>query len=147
MAGINVVLDKIQRDLAKYGWSAISVFPTEENPGDRFTYTVGLDPELIVVGIHADAAHSVLSRAADLIKDGEKFEPGTEREDVLHEYPVALRPVADHFRRDYMRAAEVLRGEDFQAVQLVWPDKEGRFPWDDEYEYPADAQTLLAVEG
>jgi hypothetical protein len=31
----------------------------------------------------------------------------------------------------------------FSAVQMVWPDSAGRFPWDAGYTNPPDAQPLL----
>ena len=36
-----------------------------------------------------------------------------------------------HFRAHLGAAIWAHEGEDFEAVQLVWPDKQGRWPWDD----------------
>jgi hypothetical protein len=50
---------------------------------------------------------------------------------LLHSYPVRFVDVPQRCYPDYLGLATwAYEGNDFPAVQLVWPDKQGRWPWD-----------------
>jgi hypothetical protein len=124
--------DKIARDVERVGWSSVSVFPNEEG-GPTFTYTIGLPktlghPELILYGLPSSQAHGILASAIDEIRSGATLEPGKRYSRVLREFDVEVR--ACHPSGRPLNAARGFAGGDVEAVQIVWPDPEGRFPSD-----------------
>lgn len=137
--------------IESYGHQIISVFPNEDDPPTTvpFSYTVGRilkgRPELVITGpIAPNVAGAILNDtcAAD---DDEPLEPGQDRERLLVGYPlhvVEADPVAAEMFQA-IRFAELSGTDDsVRALQLVWPDPQKRFPWDEGYEYPPFVQPV-----
>ena len=61
------VLDDTRAKIAAHGWTVIGVFPTPEDPGPSFAYTVGLSgkglPEVAIYGLHTQIACRRTQRA------------------------------------------------------------------------------------
>jgi hypothetical protein len=106
-----------------------------EAPG--WSFTVGLwhrlcQPEIVVFGLPDDVAHELLDLVADLAADGRRFLAGSVHDDLLEGYPVRFRAVPKaHFGAYLGAAVWAHEGDGFDAVQLIWPDKQGRWPWED----------------
>lgn len=129
----------------KGGWSAIGVLGDETGP--PFAYTAGLTehgrPELIITGLEPGQACRILNRAARLAVADRTFLDEPYLDDVVRPpYRLAVLPVV---ATGDMHVARLLFGPDFQALQLVWPDDAGNFPWDSGYTCPRDAQPLSGV--
>ena len=121
--------EQIRASVDEHGWAAVAV--ASEPP---FTYTAGLwrslnHPELIVTGLPAETAKVVLDHAVDEIKRGQPIRDGTIVRGLIGEYPVAARRVQPSSLAQLAFAAELYRGVTFSAIQLVWPDRAGHFPW------------------
>ena len=117
----------------KYGWAVVKVDATEREP--NYAYTVGLfknfrHPEIIMFGLAPDVLHQILNGIGDQVRAGHSFPAPGVSSDVLEGYECAFRDVAPGARAAYMGAAVDFYGHDFPAVHCVWPDRDGRFPWD-----------------
>jgi hypothetical protein len=130
---------KLLSDIEKYGWHV--VFVTEEPATPQFAFTVGLHyryshPEILVMGLKQATAHSLLHSLVEKIKQGEKLESGSLVTDIAS-FPLALVPIhIDHYREHLgygMWFYRSLRAP-FPALQLVWPDRAGLFPWQNGYD-------------
>jgi hypothetical protein len=147
---------KVLGDIERHGWAAISVFATEEELGqpgtEAFTYTVGLlaehnHPDLIVMGMMHEQAHSVLYSAYQAILRGVRFTPDTYSTEVLAGLRVAFLEVLDPLGAYPMSMVNHLFGQVI-GYQLVWPDAADRFPWDSDFaEEYRDRQPLLGIWG
>jgi hypothetical protein len=120
----------IRAQVAEFGWSAVAVDATPP-----FTYTVGLwrlaeHPELIITGLPDEVAKWALDRAVQAIRDGHPIAPGTLVDGLLGDYAAAAREVDLGRLHELAFAADLYRGVIYRAVQLVWPDRQGNFPWD-----------------
>ncbi|HEX2172884.1 MAG TPA: DUF4262 domain-containing protein, partial [Dehalococcoidia bacterium] len=129
----NPMQQTIRDNIAKFGWHAQEVFPTPDDPGYPFTYTIGLTdkghPELIVFGLPGDAAHKVLIAALWKLEHGEVKE-GELTDEILRRYPVVFRELpADKAAEDHTFQAAVYYGRPVRFMQIIWPDRAGRFPW------------------
>lgn len=129
----------VREKVAEYGWMAQGVIANENQPG--WLYTIGLaavgHPEIIIVGLPPKVAHSLLAQMADEILSNQKrFEPGPEYSGYLADgFKVTFLDVADVGEGDWFNIAHSYYGDhDFEALQMVWPDKEGHFPWDPQYD-------------
>lgn len=120
------------------GWSGISVFATPDEPIIPFTYSIGFwrnhqQPEVIIFGLDSRNAHGLLWTVWDKISEGWEIPIGEPVEGMLQEgYPVIFESVVPDRVDDYFGAALGYYDHHFfPAVQLVWPDKEKNFPWDE----------------
>lgn len=116
--------------MKEYKHAVIGVFPTEEYPCTPFAYTVGRETELLMAGpIPIQVMGRLLNDLADLEdEEGLTLEAGQRVPGILAgELHLALVEVRD------MREAEMFQSTGTRALQAVWPDKDGRFPWDEGY--------------
>jgi hypothetical protein len=101
-----------------------------------YSCTAGLydsfgQPEVIVFGLPQDVAEELLQAIADGCEGGATYVAGTKHEGLLQGYPVRFLEVPAAARGDWFAAAQwAYEGAEFPAVQLVWPDPQGRWPWD-----------------
>lgn len=95
-------------------------------------YTVGLTahghPELIVFGLPPDISRPVLQDlAADLIAGRRSLTAGQSADDIIDGHRVLLVPVSEPDR--HLPVAAQLHPGNLRALQLVWPDRHERWPW------------------
>lgn len=125
---------KLLDDVAQYGVHIVHVAEAGGRPG--FSFTVGLwhnfeQPEVLVFGLPDEVAHELLNAVADAADDGRKFLDQQRHEELLVGYPVRFVAVPAHAYAGHLGLARwAYEGDDFPCVQLVWPDKQGRWPWD-----------------
>jgi hypothetical protein len=127
------ILGSIERD----GWAVLGIQEEDDMPAYAFTvgthHTFG-GAELVMFGHQAETATGILNHAGQLMRDGHEFAVGTPVEGLLEGFPAVLAPVDPRLFREYFGYARWLyRGNNFPMLQLVWPDREGRFPWDAGY--------------
>ncbi len=138
---------RVLADVAEGGWHVIQA----EGAGAEHAFTVGLfrsfdHPEVIVFGLDAATREAALDRLGARVRAGERFEEGGVVDGILLDRPVAFRPVARRHYPAYLGYAGWFHGGPrFPALQAVWPDSEGRFPWERWFSHALrDAQPLLA---
>jgi hypothetical protein len=141
---------KVLPSLEEWGWYVISV--ADEPP---FSYSIGLfehfgHPEIIMFGLDSKRSHGIINDAGRRIREGHKYTAGGRYSDLLKDYVCEFRLV-DRTRYDgYLNyALHYYRGSTFPAMQLIWPDKLGRFPWDSSFEerFKADQPLLTEPKG
>ncbi|MBG0568236.1 DUF4262 domain-containing protein [Actinoplanes aureus] len=151
MPSIDEFLQEQVKIIDRVGWSVVHVVPTSDDPPTAvsFSYTVGLTahdhPELLVAGLPAELAHGLLNDLARRVYDkAARFSHGELIGDVLVGYDAIIvdGPPNDDL---HPGAAFAVYGRDkVRLHQLVWPDEQGRFPWETGYGYPPHAQPLIA---
>jgi hypothetical protein len=138
----------IAKNIQQFGWQVMGV--GGDRPGD-WSYSIGLwhtlrSPEVSVFGIPAQTGMRIVNTLADGIKAGRPLEPDQRREDVLGGgYSVAIRPVHPSWYYGFFGAGiDFYQRPPLPVTQLFWPDKQGRFPWEDDVEETCRAaQPLL----
>lgn len=94
-----------------------------------FAYTIGLTdcglPELLVTGMREAAAATLLNTVAARVlhQELEAEQPLELAAGLVLEVLRVDRP------QDHLLTATALYGEQVRALQLVWPDEQGRYPW------------------
>lgn len=132
-------MKRIHDDVAKFGWHTVAV-KVDGTSEDKFAFTVGLfqtyeHPELILVGLAMKVAHGILSTCVARIEEGDPLKDGQVRQDLLNQFSAAIVTVDKSFYSEYLGSAiSFYEGTDFPALQIVWPDRNDRFPWQAEYE-------------
>lgn len=135
-------LDHIRHLITRHGWAVQYV------SGDRnhapYAYTVGLTaggvPELVVTGLRAKLATSLLNGVARDVVGAEPPTPGAtiplpgggQVEVVRLPHPEA-----------HLSVAMDMFGSEVQALQLVWTDDRGRLPWHPVFRSSRGGQPVL----
>ncbi|HZX76344.1 DUF4262 domain-containing protein [Lysobacter sp.] len=139
----------ILRHIQEHGCSVTSVFdPDEKEP--PFSYSIGIAkssgaPEIIIVGLSSKQSHRMVNEYNRRCQAGERFQPGVLYLGFLDDFAVQFGPVTREQRAEYMRSA--CCGPEFEAVQLIWPNASGVWPWDPEAsEWFRANQPLLSGE-
>jgi hypothetical protein len=127
---------RLLADVAEQGLHVVHVAPG--NGAVAHAYSVGLwhhfaQPEVIVFGLDPAIAAELLEAVADEADAGHPCTAGSARDDLLRGYPVRFLAVPPPLVASHLPLAHwAYEGEDPPAVQLVWPDKQGRWPWQDD---------------
>jgi len=123
--------------IEEHGCCIVSVKRTAYGLG--WSYSVGTfdtcgQPEIVIVGLLPDTAHSALNGAAKLLREGIDLTRGRHRE-LVGEVECEFRPVDPKWISQLMGwATWYYAGRDFPVLQLVYPDLENHFPEDEGFE-------------
>ncbi len=130
--------NKFSADIEKFGWTVLLIEATDYLPS--FAYTVGLwknyqHPEIISFGLTTKTLHLILNDAGEIAKTGRTIEVGKNYDDFFENsntqfVNVDSRNIADYFGQ----AINFYNSKEFPAIQLIWTDRNNKFPWDNEYE-------------
>ncbi len=141
---------KLVSDIERVGWHVIMV--PEDGEGPSLAYSIGLSrtfghPEIIVFGLDPDLMHRMINSVGEEVGRGRRFADGQVASGILEGYDVRFLHVA---RRRYPEhfgyARWYYNGDDFPALQCLWPDRQGRFPTDADYAEPLRARQPLLAE-
>lgn len=126
----------INGNVERFGWHCVSI--NDIDP--PFIYTVGLmktfdHPEVIIFGLEPKAGHSILSVLVTNVRNGSRYDSVGKHENVLDNFPIGIRPVDESNHESHLGYAmgfcrEIGRIGELRAVQLYWPDADGRFPFE-----------------
>jgi hypothetical protein len=126
---------KVMVDVAEHGWHIVMILDSPRAPGWLFTvgmwHTLG-SPELALFGLPHDRA-SLLNDIGRAVRGGTKVDPSQPLEGFLtSELPLAVRPAdVSWYQLLFGYAVWFAQAPPLPIVQIVWPDPEGRFLWDD----------------
>lgn len=133
--------------IAKYGHEVRVVFPNDGDSKQRFAYTIGRtaydQPELLITGPLAPEHFGQVLNAVGEISDLRSGQI-LDAENIDHSlgpWPAKLVEVTD------LEAAEMfgvtsLFPTTARALQVLWPDTQGRFPDEEGYDLSADTQPI-----
>ena len=125
-ATIDEYFDELRTAIRKRGW-VVQYVESDRTP---YAYTIGLDdwdlPELLLTAVSPQRANRVLNKiAADAVR-GTALLPG-------QQISVPGGPHLEIVKVDqpdaHLKFAVAFGGSDIRALQLVWADGRGRWPW------------------
>ncbi|WP_226469898.1 DUF4262 domain-containing protein [Luteimonas panaciterrae] len=123
----------VLRNIKTYGWHCNHVFADQEQSG--FSYTIGLyesygHPEMIIFGLPHTITHPILIDIADAAKSGRPFDLSKPTDALIVDYSCCFAEVsADRYEEHATAARWYYRDKPFPAYQIIWPSREGLFPW------------------
>ena len=140
--------EQLLADVAEHGWHHVHVHPREGNP--MWSFSVGLfrtwgQPDVLLSGLEMDTCHDLMNTAADAARAGRGCAPGDRSDDFVEGYEVAFLAVRPDWYASFLGYAQWFHGSSagFPVLQLVWPDRDGRFPWEPGCTLDPAAQPLL----
>lgn len=153
--------DQVRREflarIAEHDYTMVNV--REERARDRswvapgFVYSVGLwtfrrAPELIVVGAPVRHAVALVERYAEQSLAGRRFAPGGPYPDFLPDVGMMLEVVAPALYHQWLVSAfDFYPDGGFPAYQLIWPDRDGVWPWEGRWSRRHPPQPVLTESG
>lgn len=131
---------KMLADVREYGWHVVGIPDDDEGPG--FAFTVGvylrtLQPEILMMGVPIEPAHRVLNAIAEHLMTGEVIVPEERYTGFVDGREVIFRPIHQSQFHEYLGCANWFYrplGSAFPAFQCIWPDLQGRFPHEDDFD-------------
>ena len=125
---------RIAAKVQELGWIVGKVDEVETSPG--WAFTVGLwhslgRPELAMVGLRVPDMQHWLSMLGIQVRDGQPIEQHDLRSGILPNHPVTFRLVHGSWYEDlFGYLIHFAQRPPLPLLQVVWPDRNGRFPWD-----------------
>jgi hypothetical protein len=137
-------------DVAEYGWHVVMV-NSERSPD--WAYSIGLwhtyrSSELAVAGLPLDNAMTLINQIGDRIKAGVSLKDGDRLDDLLtSDLDVACRTIDEGWYRPlFGQAIDFSMAPPLPFLQVVWPDRAGRFPWEEGFDLTfAQSQPQLHI--
>jgi Domain of unknown function (DUF4262) len=146
--GLDGYMAIISDHVGRVGWAVQAVPGDDEGP--PWAYSVGIwhthcGPELIMCGAPVENMGGIINSIGERIAAGVPIEAGDQVDD-LGPYPLAIRPVHQSWRMTSMfTISDCFYGYVRPLyVQVVWPDRKGRFPCEPGFdtEFSADQPML-----
>jgi hypothetical protein len=125
---------KLLQNIESHGWQCTSVGAGDGEPG--YSYTIGLYhsfgvPELMIVGLSPATSHAILGVAADAARNGRPLPLDEPTSLLIEGYTCVFAKVPVERYDDYVLSASwYYQGHEFPLYQVVWPSKDGVFPWE-----------------
>ena len=133
---------QIRHNVETYGCHVMAVFPTKAHPGVPWAYSIGIPTtfpgaaEVIVVGLDPDTAHAIINNVVAEMRKGKTFADGQEAHGLVKKLPLTFRKVAERHYDNYVGQGQIYHKSDsnWPLLQIIWPDTQGRFPWQEGFE-------------
>jgi len=147
--------EKIEWMIETAGWALEPVQPVPDSdpPLPAYAYTIGLPAltgfaEIAIFGLQPVAARGLVGLVVDLLQGGTEIPYGVELlglfdNDLRSMFaPINLAEYGTFFRT----AVSWYRGQPFEMVQLLWPDRHGFLPYEARYaQHMRLAQPVLGI--
>lgn len=139
-------------DIEQFGCHVLNVLEGDGEPS--FSYSIGINkqqnkPDVVVMGLKSELAHSLVNNYKDRLLSGEEFIPGKYYQGFLEGFDVCFVEVdKSHYDELFGWGLWLHKGYEFDMLQLVWPTTKGIWPWsNDKSDYYDWAQPILSHSG
>jgi hypothetical protein len=135
--------EKIEWMIDTHGWAMepVAARTDVEPPLAGYVYTIGFPeafgfPELVVFGLTPATARGLFDMVAGLLRDGTEIPVDVDLTGLFdNELRCRFAPIAGEHLAVLMGTAVAWRkGRPFEAVQLLWPDRNGFLPHEAGYD-------------
>ena len=124
--------------------------------GPEYSFSIGLfaqfeHPELVIFGIDRSIAGTAINDVCGLIEQGRRFNHGDSSDEIFAGVHVVFLSVDPSFYPYYLGTAlwfYKYLPNPFPVLQMVWADKQQKFPWESGYDIRCQSlQPLLQNQG
>jgi Domain of unknown function (DUF4262) len=128
--------EAVFRNIRKHGCHIVGISGDEQGPG--YAFSIGLfanygHAEIVIFGLRPDIAATIINDVRDHVAAGHTFVDGDISDDILDGYKVCFWNVPLEAYGSYLGTAVWFYAKSprpFPCLQLIWPDRNGRFPWE-----------------
>jgi hypothetical protein len=122
-------------DVARVGWHLVGIEDDSQGPG--FAYSVGLyhsfgQPEIVLFGLgETSRMFDIVNHVGEQMRQGGNFDDWYENDELVENSCCMFRHVEREIYPEYLGyAIWFYEGPEFPALQCVWPDPSGYYPWE-----------------
>jgi Domain of unknown function (DUF4262) len=114
----------------------IEIVKPEKKGSPAWAYSIGLQktmqqPDIIIFGLRPVTMQQLIGNAAERMREGVAYDDGLEDEELLQGYTCVFKSVREIWYDVTVKHARwFYGGSNFPLLQLYWPDRNGKFPWD-----------------
>jgi len=133
------LLKRTKLNIEKFGLQVMSIDHTDYSP--PFSYSIGLyesygHPEIICFGLSAKLCHTILNHIAEVIQSGEAIQLEHEYSNIFFKDSRCqfLKVDAKNMNDYFGIAQSYYVDKKFPALQLVWTDRNDKFPWEEGFQ-------------
>ncbi|MBS2537314.1 DUF4262 domain-containing protein [Catenulispora sp. NF23] len=125
---------EIANNVRTHGWHTMGV-TSHETPD--WAYSIGMwhsngGFDICITGLPAENAMALVAKIARQVRDGRGLGPEKRRQGVIEGYELATRPVHPSWYPAMFGAGlDYFQTPPWPMLQAVWPDRAGRFPWEE----------------
>jgi hypothetical protein len=127
---------KLLADVTRVGWHVLNIL--EDDQGPAYSFSIGLyysfqKPEILVMGLRHEVAHRLINICGEHYTAGKMFKPFERIPDVVERFDCGFAPIRHVHYENYLGYANWFYrslSQPFPVLQLVWPDKSGKLPWE-----------------
>ncbi len=129
---------QVLRDVAESGCHIVGVLADETGPA--YAYSIGLfhnydHPEILIFGLDHVLMQNLINSMCEEIQRGVRFLPGSRHPDIIADFDCEFRTVDPTHYHELLGYAEWFYPDaKFPVIQCIWPDTQGRFPWQPDFE-------------
>jgi hypothetical protein len=129
---------RVEENVHLYGWHVAM------NYGDDVTapsaYSIGAAhlglPEVIVLGIDPGVGAQLVNAILEAGRSGKSLTEGMPYPNLAN-MPIYLKALSAERGRKHLPMADAFHcGKPYATMQMIYPDPDGRFPWDPDYHFP-----------
>ncbi len=149
-ASLEQYAKKLEEIIRKHGYVVQHVLPDYEKMAPPCSYTIGLAdeglPELFVFGLPGESAQVIVNTLAKRLRKEGKLPTDQPLDEVFEGAKCVLHEVTQEQLGSHLPGARARQHpKPIRAIQIVWPDPAGLFPWETGFDMMyAMAQPLLA---
>lgn len=131
-------LEQTEQHIKKYGLSVIKVESTGYLPS--FAYSVGLSetynhPEIICFGLSTKLLHELINDVSKIIEVEGKINIDKEYDNIFQNSRAKFLKVDKENINSYFTVAiNYFKTDKIKCLQLIWTDRNNKFPWENGYE-------------
>ncbi len=132
------IIANILKDIDEY--KVHIAFVESDGYCPRFGYSIGLykkfnHPEIIIIGLDSESTGAIINNIKGEIEKGTKFVKTVNYSGFLIDFPIQFVEVKKEHYPDYLGYAGWYNNNsiNFPTLQLVWPDRNRKFPWELEF--------------
>jgi len=132
------LLKNTKDNVVKYGLQVLIVKSAGYLPS--FGYSIGLwenykHPEIICFGLPNNLLHEIINDIAEIIKKEGNFVGNTNYQSIFENSKSTFLEVKeDNINHYFNLALEYYKEEKFPVYQLIWTDRNDKYPWEEGFE-------------
>lgn len=143
--------EQLLADIEQYGWHLVAIDDGDEAPA--YVFSVGIyqtlgHPEICIFGLNdLNVMGQIVNEIGQMVRAGQTFQDWEASGDVLAGHDCLFRTVSPRWYQEFFGYDRwYYEGDNFPMLQCVWPDREGKFPWEPGFETGfLEAQPILAA--
>jgi Domain of unknown function (DUF4262) len=132
--------ERLFHNVRNHGCHLVGIAADEHGPA--YVFSIGLflnygQAELVIFGLATDDACAIINTVRDRAAAGQIYSAGDVCDDLLVDRKVCFVEVPLDAYRAYLGTAIWFYAKlprPFPCLQIVWPDGDGRFPWETGYD-------------